>query len=136
MPHGIAIAVLIEEVIKFNAVDIPVRQASFPQNKYPDSKERYAAISNYLNLGGNTDDEKVGLLIKSITDLKKELNIPLTIKDAGVNEKDFYLTLDDMSEKAFDDQCTSANPRYPMISEIKQIFINSFGEIKPEVKKI
>ncbi len=135
MPHGIAIAVLIEEVIKFNAVDIPVRQTSFPQNKYPDSKERYASISNYLNLGGNTDDEKVDLLIKSITNLKKELNIPLTIKDAGVKEKDFYLTLDDMSEKAFDDQCTSANPRYPMISEIKQIFINSFGKIKPEVKK-
>ncbi len=133
MPHGIAIAVVIEEVIRFNAVDIPVRQASFPQYKYPDAKKRYAKIADYLSLTGNTDDEKVELLIKSITDLKTKLNIPLTIKDVGIKEDDFYLTLDDMCEKAFDDQCTSANPRYPLISEIKQMFINAFGESKSGV---
>ncbi|WP_026882661.1 bifunctional acetaldehyde-CoA/alcohol dehydrogenase [Clostridium akagii] len=130
VPHGIANAVLIEEVIRFNAVDNPVRQTSFPQYKYPDAKERYARIADYLKLSGNTDSDKVEQLIKAITNLKIKLSIPLTIKDAGIKEEAFYLTLDDMSEKAFDDQCTSANPRYPLISEIKQMFINAFGEIK------
>ncbi|AJA47591.1 aldehyde-alcohol dehydrogenase [Clostridium pasteurianum DSM 525 = ATCC 6013] len=126
IPHGIANALLIEEVIKFNAVDNPVKQAPFPQYKYPNAIWRYARIADYLKLGGNTDKEKVELLIKAIHELKEKLNIPLTIKDAGVSEKNFYATLDKISELALDDQCTGANPRFPLTSEIKQMFINVF----------
>ncbi|WP_427338229.1 bifunctional acetaldehyde-CoA/alcohol dehydrogenase [Caloranaerobacter sp. DY30410] len=130
IPHGIANALLINEVIRFNAVDNPRKQATFPQYKYPNAKWRYARIADYLQLGGNTDDEKVELLIKAIDDLKAKLNIPKTIKEAGVSKQKFFATLDEMSEKAFDDQCTVSNPRYPLISEIKQMYINAFGEIK------
>lgn len=126
IPHGIANAVLIEEVIRFNAVDNPIKQASYPQYKYPNAKWRYGRIADYLHLGGSTEEEKVDLLIKAIHELKEKLNLPMTIKEAGVSEKNFYKTLDKMSELAFDDQCTGANPRYPLISEIKQMFINSF----------
>lgn len=130
IPHGIANALLINEVIRFNAVDNPRKQATFPQYKYPNAKWRYARIADYLQLGGNTDDEKVELLIKAIDNLKAKLNIPKTIKEAGVSKQKFFATLDEMSEKAFDDQCTVSNPRYPLISEIKQMYINAFGEIK------
>ncbi|MDF2505188.1 bifunctional acetaldehyde-CoA/alcohol dehydrogenase [Clostridium sp.] len=125
--HGIANGLLIEEVIKFNAVDNPVKQAACPQYKYPNAIWRYARIADYLKLGGNTDKEKVELLIKAIHELKEKLNIPLTIKDAGVSEKNFYATLDKVSELALDDQCTGANPRFPLTSEIKQMFINAFN---------
>ena len=130
IPHGIANALLINEVIRFNAVDNPRKQATFPQYKYPNAKWRYARIADYLQLGGNTDDEKVELLIKAIDNLKAKLNIPQTIKEAGVSKQKFFATLDEMSETAFDDQCTVSNPRYPLISEIKQMYINAFGEIK------
>ncbi|SHH32233.1 acetaldehyde dehydrogenase [Caloranaerobacter azorensis DSM 13643] len=130
IPHGIANALLINEVIRYNAVDNPRKQATFPQYKYPNAKWRYARIADYLQLGGNTDDEKVELLIKAIDDLKAKLNIPKTIREAGVSKQKFFATLDEMSEKAFDDQCTVSNPRYPLISEIKQMYINAFGEIK------
>lgn len=130
IPHGIANALLINEVIRFNAVDNPRKQATFPQYKYPNAKWRYARIADYLQLGGNADDEKVELLIKAIDNLKAKLNIPKTIKEAGVSKQKFFATLDEMSEKAFDDQCTVSNPRYPLISEIKQMYINAFGEIK------
>jgi len=126
--HGIANALLINEVIRFNAVEDPVKQTAYPQYKYPNAKFRYARIADYLNLGGNTEDEKVELLIKAIDELKEKLNLPKTIKEAGVTEKKFYANLDEMSEQAFDDQCTGANPRYPLISEIKQMFINVFDE--------
>jgi acetaldehyde dehydrogenase / alcohol dehydrogenase len=128
VPHGVANALMIEEVIRFNAVDNPRKQAAFPQYKYPNAKWRYAKIAEYLNLGGNTEDEKIELLIKAINDLKAKINIPKTIKEAGVSEKKFYATLDEMSEQAFDDQCTGANPRYPLISELKQMYINAFEE--------
>ncbi|SMC16378.1 acetaldehyde dehydrogenase [Clostridium acidisoli DSM 12555] len=124
--HGIANAVLIEEVIRFNAVDNPVKQAAYPQYKYPNAKWRYGRIADYLQLGGKTDDEKVELLIKAIHELKVKINVPMTIKEAGVSDTKFYATLDKMCELAFDDQCTGANPRYPLISEIKQMFINCF----------
>jgi acetaldehyde dehydrogenase/alcohol dehydrogenase len=130
IPHGIANALLINEVIRFNAVDNPRKQATFPQYKYPNAKWRYARIADYLQLGGNADDEKAELLIKAIDDLKAKLNIPKTIKEAGVSKQKFFATLDEMSETAFDDQCTVSNPRYPLISEIKQMYINAFGEIK------
>lgn len=130
--HGVANGLLINEVIRFNAVDNPKKQAAFPQYKYPNAKWRYARICDYLKLGGETEDEKVELLIKAIDELKATVNIPKTISEAGVSRQKFYASLDEMSEKAFDDQCTGANPRYPLISEIKEMYINAFGE---EIKK-
>jgi len=126
VPHGVANAILINEVIRFNAVDNPIKQAAFPQYKYPNAKWRYTRIADYLQLGGNTADEKIELLIKAIDDLKAKVNIPMTISEAGVSKVKFYATLDHMSEQAFDDQCTGANPRYPLISELKQMYINVF----------
>jgi acetaldehyde dehydrogenase/alcohol dehydrogenase len=126
IPHGIANALLINEVIRFNAVDNPRKQTAFPQYKYPNIKWRYARIADYLNLGGSTEDEKVELLIKAIDELKEKINIPKSIKEAGVSEKSFYASLDEMSEQAFDDQCTVSNPRYPLISEIKEMYIRAF----------
>lgn len=131
IPHGVANALLINEVIRFNAVENPRKQAAFPQYKYPNAKWRYARIADYLNLGGQTEDEKVELLIKAIDTLKLTLNMPMSIKDAGVSEKQFYISLDAMSENAFDDQCTGANPRYPLISELKSLYINAFEGTKP-----
>lgn len=141
IPHGVANALLINETIRFNAVDAPRKQAAFPQYKYPNAKSRYAKIADYLNLGGNTEDEKIELLIKAIDALKAKVNIPMTIKEAGVSKEDFYETLDNMCEQAFDDQCTGANPRYPLISEIKQMYINVYekqenpSETKSKKKK-
>lgn len=128
IPHGIANGLLINEVIRYNAVDNPVKQAAFAQYKYPNAKERYAKIADFLGLGGKTADEKVEALINAIDELKAKVNIPMTLKEAGINEEKFYATLDDMSEKAFDDQCTGANPRYPLISELKQIYVNVFDK--------
>lgn len=130
LPHGIANALLINQVIKYNATDCPRKQCAFPQYKFPNAKAKYGQIADELQLGGKNDDEKVDLLIDAITQLKKEVNIPLSIKDAGVSEKDFYGKLDELVELAFDDQCTGANPVYPLMSEIKQVYINAFkGEI-------
>jgi acetaldehyde dehydrogenase / alcohol dehydrogenase len=126
IPHGIANALMIDEVIRFNAVDNPRKQAAFPQYKYPNAKFRYARIADYLDLGGSTEDEKVELLIGAIQELKEKVNMPKTIKEAGVSDKKFYSTLDEMSEQAFDDQCTGANPRYPLISELKQMYMNAY----------
>jgi acetaldehyde dehydrogenase/alcohol dehydrogenase len=135
VPHGVANALLIDEVIRFNAVDNPRKQAAFPQYKYPNAKWRYAKIADYLQLGGNTEDEKVEALIKAIDELKAKVNIPKTIQEAGVSSKNFYESLDEMCEQAFDDQCTGANPRYPLISEIKEMYINAFGETEEKSKK-
>lgn len=135
VPHGTANAILINEVIKFNSVEDPRKQTAFPQYKYPSAKSRYAKMADYLQLGGETDDEKIEALIKAIDELKMKLNLPMTIKEAGVTEKKFYATLDKMSELSFDDLCTGANPRYPLVSEIKQMFINVYDkqeEIKEE----
>ena len=126
IPHGIANALLINQVIKFNAVDNPRKQAAFPQYKYPNAKWRYAQVADYLGLGGKTEDEKVNNLIKAIDELKAKLNIPTSIAEAGVKREAFFATLDKLSEEAFDDQCTGANPRYPLISEIKQMYINVY----------
>lgn len=124
--HGVANGMLINEVIRFNAVDNPRKQAAFPQYKYPNAKWRYARIADYLELGGTTDDEKIELLIEAIDDLKAAVGIPATIREAGVGEEVFYASLDTMAEQAFDDQCTGANPRYPLISELKQLYINAY----------
>lgn len=130
IPHGIANALLLNQVIKFNANDCPTKQCAFPQYKFPSAKAKYGQIADELNLGGNMnnlgDDEKVALLIDAITQLKKDVNIPLSIKDAGINEKDFMDNLDSLVEQAFDDQCTGANPSYPLMKEMKQIYINAY----------
>ena len=126
VPHGVANGILINEVIKFNATENPRKQAAFPQYKYPNARWRYAQIADYLKLGGNTEEEKIELLIKAIDGLKNKVNMPKTISEAGVSKDSFYRTLDEMCEDAFDDQCTGANPRYPLISEIKQMYINVF----------
>ncbi len=135
VPHGVANAMLLSEVIRFNAVDNPRKQAAFPQYKYPNAKWRYARIADYLNLGGTTDAEKIELLINEFEKLKANLGIPASIREFGVPEIAFYKTLDTMAEQAFDDQCTGANPRYPLISELKQLYINAY-EGKTEKKQI
>jgi acetaldehyde dehydrogenase/alcohol dehydrogenase len=128
--HGIANALIINQVIRYNATENPGKQAVFPQYKFPNAKAKYGQIADELNLGGRNDDEKVDLLISSITQLKKDIQIPLSIKDAGVSEKDFYDKLDELAERSFDDQCTGANPVYPLIVDIKNIFIKAYnGEI-------
>lgn len=130
VPHGMANAILINETIKFNSADVPTKQTAFPQYKYPSAKAKYAKIADCLNLGGKDDDEKVKLLIKAIDELKAKVDIPVSIEASGVNKEKFYEKLDEMSEQAFDDQCTGANPRYPLISEIKQMYINAFSTNK------
>ncbi len=122
LPHGLANAMLINEVIRFNATDNPLKQAAFAQYTYPSAKDRYARIADYLGLGGKTHDDKVQRLTQAISGLKQELEIPATIREAGVPEKDFEAALDRLAEDAFDDQCTGANPRYPLIREIKGLY--------------
>ena len=126
LPHGIANALLIDEVIRYNATDAPRKQAAFPQYKYPNAAWRYARIADYLNLGGSSEDEKVELLIKEIDKLKKKIGILDYISDYGVTEDKFNETLDEMVEQAFDDQCTAANPRYPLMSEIKEMYLKAY----------
>jgi acetaldehyde dehydrogenase/alcohol dehydrogenase len=128
--HGTANALLIDEVIRFNSTNSPRKQTAFPQYKYPNAKYRYARIADHLQLGGNTEDEKIELLIKAIGELKLKIDLPTTISEAGVTKENFYASLDTMSAQAFDDQCTGANPRYPLISEIKQVYINAFEKSK------
>lgn len=126
IPHGIANAMLICQVIRFNSSDAPVKQAAFAQYEYPNAKERYGQIANQLRLNGKNDNEKVDLLIEAIQNLKKDINIPLSIKDYGVSEQDFYAKLDELVEMAFDDQCTGANPRYPLMKEIRELYIKAY----------
>ncbi|ATD54868.1 bifunctional acetaldehyde-CoA/alcohol dehydrogenase [Clostridium chauvoei] len=135
LPHGMANSLLINEVIKFNATDAPTKQAAFAQYKYPNAAWRYARIADYLQLGGNTEAEKVELLVKAIEDLQAKVGMPKTIKEAGVSEQSFYATLDEMVEQAFDDQCTGANPRYPLMSELKQMYIDCYEAPKAPVKE-
>ena len=126
LPHGMANSLVMTEVIRFNSADAPVKQAAFAQYKYPNAAWRYAKIADHLGLGGNTIEEKVELLIKAIEELQAKVNMPKTIKEAGVTEEKFYATLDEMVEQAFDDQCTGANPRYPLMKELKEMYINAF----------
>ena len=126
LPHGMANSLVMKEVIKFNATDAPTKQAAFAQYKYPNAAWRYAKIADHLGLGGNTETEKVELLLKAIDELQNKVNMPKTIKDAGVSEVKFFETLDEMVEQAFDDQCTGANPRYPLMKELKEMYITSY----------
>ena len=126
LPHGMANSLVMNEVIRFNATDAPTKQAAFAQYKYPNASWRYARIADHLGLGGSTNEEKVELLIKAIEELQAKVNMPKTIKEAGISEDAFYATLDEMVEQAFDDQCTGANPRYPLMNEIKDMYLNSY----------
>ena len=127
IPHGLANAFLINQTIRFNATDCPKKQGTFPQYKYPNAKARYAQIADNLDLGGKNDDEKVELLLEAITNLKKELDIPMSIKDWGIKEEDFYAKLDEIVELAYDDQCTGANPVYPLFQDIKEMYIKAYN---------
>ena len=126
LAHGIANAVMINEVIKFNSAEVPTKMGTFPQYDHPHTLRRYAEISEYLNLGGTTDEEKVENLISKIEELKEQIGIKKSIKEYGIDEKDFLDRLDEMSEQAFDDQCTGSNPRYPLIEEIKEMYLNAY----------
>ena len=126
LPHGVANALMIDEVIRFNATDVPAKMGTFPQYKYPECGKRYAEIANYLGLGGKTEKDKVEKLIAKIDELKEEIGLPKTIREAGVKEEDFLGSLDQMVEDAFDDQCTGANPRYPLMKEIKAMYLKAY----------
>ena len=126
LPHGIANALMISEVIRFNASETPRKMGTFPQYAYPHTMERYAEIATAMGLGGKTAEEKVENLIAAVEELKAKIGIKKTIKDYGVDEKDFLDRLDAMVEQAFDDQCTGANPRYPLMSEIKQMYLKAY----------
>ena len=117
---------MIEEVIRFNASEAPVKMGTFSQYDHPHTLARYAEIADALGLGGNSDTEKLENLIAAINDLKARVGIKATIKDYGIDEETFLSTLDEMVEQAFDDQCTGANPRYPLMSELKQMYLNSY----------
>lgn len=127
VPHGLANALMISHVIRYNATDVPFKQAIFPQYKYPNAKWRYARIADYLQLGGITEDEKVEKLIEAVENLKREIDIPATIKEVlSGDEKAFYEQVEKMADQAFDDQCTGANPRYPLIRDLKELYILAY----------
>lgn len=126
LPHGVANALMIDEVLRFNAAEVPVKMGTFPQYDHPHTLARYAEIADYLKLGGNTDAEKLERLIAAVDALKEQVGIKKTIRDYGIEETDFLNRLDAMVEQAFDDQCTGANPRYPLMHEIRQMYLNAY----------
>ncbi|MCL2673583.1 MAG: iron-containing alcohol dehydrogenase, partial [Alphaproteobacteria bacterium] len=136
IPHGLANAVLLPYVIAYNATDNPTKQGLLPQYKYPFVKGRYAKIADHLHLddGGDNRNKKVNLLIDKIIKLQRALDIPVALKDMGIDEKQFLKRLDELGQKAFDDQCTGGNPRYPLIEEIKEIYVQAYYG-KPYKKK-
>ncbi|WP_339390708.1 bifunctional acetaldehyde-CoA/alcohol dehydrogenase [Crocosphaera watsonii] len=128
VPHGLANALMISHVIRYNSTDAPFKQAIFPQYKFPNAKFRYAQIADYLHLGGDSEDEKVEKLIEAVENLKREVDIPATIKDVlGEKDQQFYESLEVLSEQAFDDQCTGANPRYPLMNDLKDLYILAYA---------
>ena len=126
LPHGVANALMINQVIRFNASETPTKMGTFSQYDHPHTLARYAQVADYLGLGGKTDEEKLENLISAIEKLKETVGIKKTIKDYDIDEKYFIDKLDEMVEQAFDDQCTGANPRYPLMSEIKQMYLNAY----------
>jgi acetaldehyde dehydrogenase/alcohol dehydrogenase len=131
VPHGLANALMITHVIRYNSTDAPFKQAIFPQYEYPQAKERYAQIADYLHLGGETLNEKVEKLVEAIDNLKVEIEIPLTIKEAlAGDEKEFYEQIETLAEQAFDDQCTGSNPRYPLINDLKELYTLAYRDCK------
>ena len=126
IPHGVANALMIDEVIRFNMAEVPTKMGTFSQYDHPHTLARYAEVATALGLKGKNDEEKVESLIKAVDELKKKIGIKNSIKEYGIDEKEFLDRLDDMTEQAFDDQCTGANPRYPLMSEIKQMYLNAY----------
>ena len=129
IPHGMANSLMLEEVIRFNSSEQPTKMGTFPQYAYPQCKARYADVARYVGLKGKNDDELVEALIKKLQELQEAIGQPKTIKEAlgdKVTEEQFLARLDQMTEDAFDDQCTGANPRYPLMSEIKEMYLNAY----------
>ena len=126
IPHGIANALMMDEVIRFNSAEVPAKMGTFPQYDHPHTMARYAEVAEYLGIKGDTDEEKVEGLIKKLDELKERVGIKKTIRDYVPDEAAFLARLDEMTEQAFDDQCTGANPRYPLMSEIKQMYLNAY----------
>ncbi|NLN56089.1 MAG: bifunctional acetaldehyde-CoA/alcohol dehydrogenase [Clostridiales bacterium] len=133
IPHGIANALMMEEVLRFNSAEAPVKMGTFPQYDHPHTLARYGEIADYLGISGDSDEEKLEGLISKINELKAQIGIKPTIRDYVPDESKFLARLDEMAEQAFDDQCTGANPRYPLISEIRQMYLNAYyGTVKKE----
>lgn len=126
LPHGVANALMIDEVLRFNAAEVPAKMGTFPQYDHPHTLARYAEIADYLGIKGKDNEEKLENLIRAVDELKAKVGIKPTIKDYVPDEADFLARLDEMVEQAFDDQCTGANPRYPLMSEIKQMYLNAY----------
>ena len=126
IPHGVANALMIDYVLRFNSAEVPNKMGTFPQYDHPHTLRRYAEVAETLGFGGANDEESLNNLIKAIDELKEKIGIKKTIKDYGIDEKNFLDRLDEMSEQAFDDQCTGANPRYPLISEIKEMYLKAY----------
>ena len=126
LPHGIANALLITEVMKFNSSDCPIKMGTFSQYQYPHTLERYVECANFIGISGKDEKDTLDKFIIAINNLKEEVGIKKTIADYGVKEEDFLATLDEMVEQAFDDQCTGANPRYPLMSEIKEMYLKAY----------
>ncbi len=126
LPHGVANALMIDHVLRFNASETPKKMGTFSQYDHPHTLARYAEVADYLGLGGKTNEEKLENLIKALDELKEKVGIKKTVKDYGIDEKDYLDRLDEMTEQAFDDQCTGANPRYPLMSEIKEMYLNAY----------
>jgi acetaldehyde dehydrogenase/alcohol dehydrogenase len=141
IPHGLSNALLLANVIRYNANDNPTKQSAFSQYDRPKARCRYAEIADALNLGGDTVGEKVANLIAWIERLKREIEIPASIQAAGVAEAEFLSRLNNLAVEAFDDQCTGANPRYPLIGELRAILLDSyygreFGETAGSAMKV
>ena len=126
LPHGVANALMIDEVLRFNAAEVPTKMGTFPQYDHPHTLARYAEVADYLGIKGKNDTEKLENLIAAIDALKERVGIKKTIRDYVPDEADFLARLDEMTEQAFDDQCTGANPRYPLMSEMKQMYLNAY----------
>lgn len=126
LPHGVANALLITEIMRYNSDDCPVKMGTFPQYQYPHTLERYVECANFCGITGKDDNDTLNKFIDAIEQLKEKVGIKKTIKDYDVDEKQFLDTLDEMTEQAFDDQCTGANPHYPLMKEIKEIYLKAY----------
>ena len=126
LPHGIANALVLTEVMRYNSAEVPTKMGTFPQYQYPHALARYAEIGRFVGLTGKDDQEVFEKLLEKLEELKKAIEIKPTIRDYGVDEKYFLETLDEMTEQAFNDQCTGANPRYPLMSELKEIYLTAY----------
>jgi acetaldehyde dehydrogenase/alcohol dehydrogenase len=133
LPHGVANALMIDHVMRFNAVAVPTKMGTFPQYDHPHTLARYAEVADYLGVKGKTDEEKLENLIKALDELKAKVGIKSSIQEYGIDEEKFLEQLDEMTEQAFDDQCTGANPRYPLMSELKQLYLNAYYGVNETV---